>query len=109
MSKIFIGTKPKRFDLIRLLSEQKQNVLICSKIVLNRIVTFWQFQSLKTKSEQNQDDILSHQNVSIYSRLHRKQNGIIANYFQSFFNSLEHFLSAPSCSGTKQNFCIFDK
>ncbi len=31
--KLIIGTKPKRFDLVRLLSEQKQNVSICSKII----------------------------------------------------------------------------
>jgi hypothetical protein len=30
ISKLIIGTKPKRFDLVRLLSEQKQNVSICS-------------------------------------------------------------------------------
>jgi hypothetical protein len=30
---LIIGTKPKRFDLVRLLSEQKQNVSICSKII----------------------------------------------------------------------------
>ncbi len=33
ISKLIIGTKPKRFDLVRLLSEQKQNVSICSKII----------------------------------------------------------------------------
>ncbi len=31
ISKLIIGTKPKRFDLVRLLPEQKQNVSICSK------------------------------------------------------------------------------
>ncbi len=33
ISQLIIGTKPKPFDLIRLLSEQKQNVSICSKII----------------------------------------------------------------------------
>ena len=33
ISKLIIGTKPKRFDLVRLLPEQKQNVSICSKII----------------------------------------------------------------------------
>ncbi len=33
ISKLIIGTKAKHFDLIRLLSEQKQNISICSKII----------------------------------------------------------------------------
>jgi hypothetical protein len=33
ISKLIIRTKPKRFDLVRLLPEQKQNVSICSKII----------------------------------------------------------------------------
>ncbi len=33
ISKLIIGTKPKRFDLVRLLSEQKQNISICFKII----------------------------------------------------------------------------
>jgi hypothetical protein len=31
--KLIIGTQPTRFDLVRLLSEQKQNISICSKII----------------------------------------------------------------------------
>jgi hypothetical protein len=33
ISKLIIRTKPKRFDLVRLLLEQKQNVSICSQII----------------------------------------------------------------------------
>jgi hypothetical protein len=31
ISKLISGTKPKRFDLVRFLSERKENVIICSK------------------------------------------------------------------------------
>ncbi len=67
ISKLIIGTKPKRFDLVRLLSEQKQNVSICSKIIKNRTGTFWRFFfGLKTKPEWNRVCFLADRNVSIH-------------------------------------------
>jgi hypothetical protein len=33
-SELIIGTKPKRFDLVHILLERKQNILIWSKIIL---------------------------------------------------------------------------
>ena len=55
-----IGTKPKCFDLVRLVSERKQNVSICFKIVYNQIGTFWRFFKFK--------------NVYICSKLLQYQN-----------------------------------
>ncbi len=49
ISKLIIGTKPKRFDLVRLLSEQKQNVSICSKLFKIELERFGVFLSLNTK------------------------------------------------------------
>ncbi len=40
ISKLIIGTKPKPFDLVCFLWEQKRNGSICSKIIENRIGTF---------------------------------------------------------------------
>ena len=65
ISKLIIGTKPKRFDLVRLLSEQKQKVSICSKIISNRIGTFWRFLKFKNETRTNRANFLSDQNVSI--------------------------------------------
>jgi hypothetical protein len=76
------GTKPKCFDLIRLLSEQKQNVSICSKIIQNRIGTFVFFKV--QKRNQNETELISHRKRFHTPMLLRKQNGTFANYFQIF-------------------------
>jgi hypothetical protein len=77
--KLIIGRKPKRFDLVRLLLEQKQNVSICSKIILNRFGTFWRFY----KGNQNETEL-------IYYRI-------------------ETFPYTFASEESKQNFCILKK
>jgi hypothetical protein len=43
ISKLIIGTKTKRFHLVRIQSERKQNILIWSKIIViaSRLFLFW--------------------------------------------------------------------
>jgi hypothetical protein len=40
ISKLIIGSKAKRFDLIRLKSERKQNVLVWSEFFVSKAVRF---------------------------------------------------------------------
>ncbi len=69
---LIIGTKPKRFDLVRLLLEQNQNVLIWSAYYWNKIGTFQSVPKL-FKIESERFSLLqaaqeSKQNVSIFKK-----------------------------------------
>jgi hypothetical protein len=67
ISKLIVRTKTERFDVVRILSEQKQNISFCSKNYLktNQNVLAI-FLSFITKLEQNRVNLLSIHNISIH-------------------------------------------
>ena len=111
ISKLIIGTKPKRFDLVRSLSEQKQNVSICSKIIKNQIGTFWRFFKVQ-KWNQNETELISYRIETFpytYASEETKRNfcELIPNFFTS--SDFGTFLFASSSSGIKRELLHFQK
>jgi hypothetical protein len=92
ISKLIIGTKPKRFDLVRLLSEQKQNVSICQNYLKSNwnVLAFFKVQ----KRNQNETELISYwiKTFPYTPMLQRKQNGTFVNYFQIFLIVLNVFV-----------------
>ena len=84
ISKLIIGTKPKRFDLVRLLSEQKQKVfnLFQNYLKLNRnVLAFFKVQ----KRNQNKPSSFLIRSKRFHTpMLQKKQNGTFVNYFRIF-------------------------
>jgi len=84
ISKLIIGTKPKRFDLVRLLSEQKQNVFNLFQNYFNRIRTFWRFLNFKNETRMKPSSFLIGSKRFHTPMLQKKQNGTFVNYFRIF-------------------------
>ena len=90
-SKLIIGTKPKRFDLVRLLSEQKQNVfnLFQNYLKSNRnVLAFFKVQ----KRNQNETELISYQIETFpytYASKETKRN--FCELFPNFSTSSERF------------------
>ncbi len=82
--KLIIGTKPKRFDLVRLLSEQKQNVfnMFQNNIKWNRnVLAFFKVQ----KRNQNETELISYRIETFpYTYASKETNRTFVNYFQIF-------------------------
>ena len=91
ISKLIIGTKPKRFDLVRLLSEQKQNVfnLFQNYLKSNRnVLAFFKVQ----KRNQNETELISYWIETFpynYASKETKRN--FCELFPNFSTSLERF------------------
>jgi hypothetical protein len=91
ISKLIIGTKPKRFDLVRLLSEQKQNIfnLFQNYLKSNRnVLAFFKVQ----KRNQNETEQISYWIKTFpynYASKETKRN--FCELFQKFFTSSERF------------------
>ncbi len=91
ISKLIIGTKPIRFDLVRLLSEQKQNVfnLFQNYLKSNRnVLAFFKVQ----KRNQNETELISYRIETFpynYASKELKRN--FCELFPNFFTSSEHF------------------
>jgi hypothetical protein len=91
ISKLIIGTKPKRFDLVRLLSEQKQNVfnLFQNYLKSNRnVLAFFKVQ----KRSQNETELISYWIETFpytYASKETKRN--FCELFPNFSTSSERF------------------
>jgi hypothetical protein len=91
ISKLIIGTKPKRFDLVRLLSEQKQNVfnLFQNYLKSNRnVLAFFKVQ----KRNQNETELISYRIETFpytYASKETKRN--FCELFPNFSTSSERF------------------
>ena len=109
ISKLIIGTKPKRFDLVRLLSEQKQNVfnLFQNYLKSNRnVLAFFKVQ----KRNQNETELISYRIETFpynYASKETKRN--FCELFPNFFTSSERFCLLQAAQESKQNFCILKK
>ena len=109
ISKLIIGTKPKRFDLVRLLSEQKQNVfnLFQNYLKSNRnVLAFFKVQ----KRNQNETELISYwiKTFPYTPMLQRKQNGPFVNYFQKFLIVRNVFVCFKLLRNQKRTF-VFSK
>ncbi len=91
ISKLIIGTKPKRFDLVRLLSEQKQNVfnLFQNYLKLNRnVLAFFKVQ----KRNQNETELISYRiETFLYTYASKKTKRNFCELFLNFSTSSERF------------------
>ncbi len=91
ISKLIIGTKPKRFDLVRLLSEQKQNIfnLFQNYLKSNRnVLAFFKVQ----KRNRNETELISYRIETFpynYASKETKRN--FFELFQKIFTSSERF------------------
>jgi hypothetical protein len=91
ISKLIIGTKPKRFDLVCLLLEQNQNVfnLFQNYLKSNRnVLVFFKVQ----KQNQNKTELISYRIETFpytYASKETKQN--FCELFPIFFTSSERF------------------
>ncbi len=91
ISKLIIGTKPKHFDLVRLLSEQKQNIfnLFQNDLKSNRkALAFFTVQ----KQIQNETELISYRIETFpytYASKETKRN--FCELFPNFFTSSERF------------------
>ncbi len=91
ISKLIIGTKPKRFDLVRLLSEQKQNVfnLFQNYLKSNRnVLAFFKVQ----KRNQNETKLISYRIETFpYNYASKETKWNFFELFPNFFTSSERF------------------
>ena len=103
ISKLIIGTKPKRFDLVRLLSEQKQNVfnLFQNYLKSNRnVLAFFKVQ----KRNQNETELISYRIETFpytYASKETKRN--FCELFPNFSTSSERFCLLQAAYESKQN------
>ena len=67
------------------------------------------FKILKTKPEQNQDNILSYQNVSIYLGFIENKMELLQTISNLFFTSLERFCLLQAAQEQSKTFVFFDK
>jgi hypothetical protein len=89
-NQIIIGTKPKRFDLIRLSSEQKQNVfnLFQNYLKSNRnVLAFFKVQ----KRNQNEIELISQIETFPYAFALKETKRNFCELFPNFSTSSERF------------------
>jgi hypothetical protein len=99
----YYRTKPIRFDLVRLLSEQKQNVfnLFQNYLKSNRnVLALFKVQ----KRNQNETELISYRIETFpynYASKETKQN--FCELFPNFFTSSERFCLLQAAQKSKQN------
>ncbi len=90
-SKLIIGTKPKRFDLVRLLSEQKQNVFNMFQNYLKsnkNVLAFFKVQ----KRNQNETELISYRIETFpYTYASKETKWNVCELFPNFSTSSERF------------------